>query len=141
MSSGLEKSASVIKTRKEWQLTLAEGRRKIPYGRILSVDGADKTGQFCITTVHDTGRKEQVVVTSSFLKDAGTKKAKLLFPKLFRIGAPVITKPAEGLISQRSVAGNMGGVTVMGMYKTVYTDLCAVLTEADEAEWASEGLI
>jgi hypothetical protein len=53
----------------------------------------------------------------------------------------VITKPAEGLITEKLVAGNMGGYTIMGKYKKTYTDLCAVFTEADEAEWVSEGLI
>jgi hypothetical protein len=128
---------TIIQSQKEVLLGLPEHQRKGYLLRIAAIDGVGDYGLFYITAQTPDGHERKVVVTTPFLDK---KMKKLKNSKLFRIGAPVITKPAEGLITQKRVAGNMGRYTVMGNYKNTYTDLCAVLTEAEEAEWTDIGL-
>ena len=122
----------IIQSEKDMRLTFPEERRKVSLFRIAAVDGIGERGQFYITAEQPSGSKFKVVVTASFLDK---KLKKLQNSKLFRIGAPILWKHAEGVISAKRVCKS----DPLDL-KMSYLDLTAVFTEAQEAEWIAMGL-
>lgn len=116
-------------------MSLSEEQRKEPLARIASVDGLGERGQFYITADLPLGGKLQIVVTASFLDKAG-KKLSAESKSLFRIGAPILWKHAEGKLTEAKT-----GFKTARASKASYMDLTAVFTPAQEAEWQAEGLI
>lgn len=137
-----EKSAEVIA---HYEQTFAQpgASKSIPIQYIQSIDGIAKDGQFYITvrSMNSAGMviDTPVVVTASFLKDAGTKKAKISAPDLVKVGAKVITKMAEGQLAGKASTALFRGVQVSEARKMEYYDLQAVFTPEKEAEWKTNG--
>jgi hypothetical protein len=137
-----EKSAQVISS---YEQIFAEpgASKNIPIAFIQSVDGVAKDGQFYITvrSMNSLGQvvDTPVVVTASFLKDAGTKKAKISAPDLVKVGAKVIVKMVEGQLAGKESVALYRGQQVAMATKKEYYDLQAVFTPEKEAEWKTNG--
>ena len=138
-----EKSAQVISSLEE-SFRLPGSFGSIPIAFVQSIDGIAKDGQFYIT-VRSMNSGGQVVdtptvVTSSFLKDPGTKKAKISAPDLLKVGAKVVTQMAEGELAGKPKASlSTRGALVVEQTKAKYYDLQAVFTPEKEAEWKANG--
>lgn len=138
-----EKSSQVISSL-ENSFGLPGSLGSIPIAFVQSIDGIAKDGQFYITVrsmntiglIVDT----PTVVTSAFLKDPGTKKAKISAPDLLKVGAKVITQMAEGELAGKAKASlTTRGALVVEQTKAKYYDLQAVFTPEKEEEWKSKG--
>ena len=123
---------SVITSEKVNRLSFPVSQRSSRACRIVSIDGLEKDGQF-YATVSDVaiGR---VVVTSSFLKGAGTKKAKISCPDL-KVGACILFKESQGNLKKATTSSFKASSI------TSYYDLNAVFTSEQEKEWFAEGLL
>lgn len=137
-----EKSAEVI-AHYEQSFTQPGASKSIPVAFIQSIDGLAKDGQFYITvrSMNSLGQviDTPVVVTASFLKDAGTKKAKISAPDLLKVGAKVIVKMVAGQLAGKTSTALYRGVQVHETMKMEYYDLQAVFTPEKDAEWKSNG--
>jgi hypothetical protein len=137
-----EKSAEVISFY-EQSFAQPGASKSIPIAFVQSVDGIAKDGQFYITvrSMNSAGLviDTPVVVTASFLKDAGTKKAKISAPDLLKVGAKVIVKMVEGQLAGKDSVALYRGQQVGMPTKKEYYDLQAVFTAEKEAEWKSNG--
>jgi len=135
--------------------------------RIKSIEGVAKDGQFWITAtmrhsdgteyyhgsvtsrheknLHEVVNKNprhvggilRVVVPSRFLKDAGSKKAKIACTDLLKVGATLMVKAAEGV----QVHKHDMGYGAWRMVNDSYADIDFILTAEEDAEWRSLDLL
>lgn len=135
--------------------------------RIKTIEGVGKDGQFWITAtmrhsdgteyyhgsvttryeknVHEVINKNprheggvlRIVVPSRFLKDAGSKKAKLNCADLIKVGATVFVKGVQGVQLHKHDMG----YGAWRMINDTYADIDFVLTEEEDAEWRSLDLL
>jgi len=135
--------------------------------RIKAVEGVAKDGQFWITAtmrhsdgteyyhgnittryeknLHEVVNKNprheggilRIVVPARFLKDAGTKKAKLNCPDLIKVGATVFVKAAVGVQMHKHDIGYGG----WKMVNDSYADIDFLLTDEEDKEWRSLDLL
>ena len=104
------------------------GARKLALRRIDVVDGIDPRDGLFYVTLDDATR---VVVGSSFFKDAGTKKAKILDNDFLRLDAPVMFE---------RVTSAAGPAWAKGEVRS-YNELRAVFKPAEEEEWTAAGFL
>lgn len=78
-----------------------EEDRRIPLCRVTAIDGSSD-GQYYVRIMN--GKEFRLLVPTFFLKDAGTKKAKINCPDLLKVGSAVLYAQIAGKEAHELIA-------------------------------------